>query len=75
MEMDKSDSAANLREKASALELTAGALMAIPNLLINMQPMGVSAAIEKLLQCTATALNLKGQMTRMKRSERLVREA
>lgn len=68
-EIEKSDSASDLSEKASALELTAGALMAIPNLLTNMQPVGVGAAIKmeaeniaKLLQCTATALNFKGQM-------------
>ncbi|KAF5676906.1 toxin subunit [Fusarium heterosporum] len=52
-----------------ALELAAGALMAIPNLVANMQPMGVGIAIKmdaesiaKLLQCTASVLNLKGQM-------------
>lgn len=68
-EMEKSDSAAELSEKASALELTAGALMAMPNLLSNMQPMGVGVGIKmdaeniaKLLQCTASALNLRGQM-------------
>ncbi|KAL2815815.1 hypothetical protein BDW59DRAFT_166629 [Aspergillus cavernicola] len=56
-EMEKADSAAELSEKASPLELPAGTLMVIPNLLTNMQPMGVGVAIKMDAENVGKLLN------------------
>lgn len=69
LEMDKADNAAKFNDVASALELTAAGLSALPNLMTQTQPMGVGASfkfdadnIAASLKGTAKVMQLKAQM-------------
>ncbi|KAF4450563.1 PA14 domain protein [Fusarium austroafricanum] len=69
MEFEKAEEASDLGWKATILDTTASALMAIPNTTTNAQPMGMGLSLKidaenvaKCLMGTSTVLQLKSQL-------------